>query len=273
MYLPTTGLSRTVFIFYFLSLSLLWSQQTYGESPSWRVYTSTKTVEAVIKHRTARIKKNPKDAVSYFERGNAYFYLRDFDSSIWDFSQVIKLNRKLDIAYFGRGMARARNGEIDAGIADLSIYIKRHPNSSLAYTKRGVRYIWKGDRASAERDFKKAVALDPHNAEAHDDLGVLYAQKRQYKKAIEHFTFCIKNEPSYQKAYHNLAMVYYLVNENKRALIAVNQGLKLHSNNRNSLLLKSTILTALGRHAEAKKFKEDAEFEPEGSWSERTDIQ
>ena len=119
---------------------------------------------------------------------------------------------------------------------------------------------------------KKAVALDAGNAEAHDDLGVVYAQRKKFIQAKLHFESAIRSDRSYQKAYHNLAMVHYINGQNQVALQTVNRALKLEPHSRNSLLLKATILTALGRHAEAKKAKGDADFLPEGNWSERSPV-
>lgn len=229
-------------------------------------------MEAEVARTTDALARAPRDARLYFARGAAHFKLRDFAQAVADFSAAIKLDDRLDDAYFGRGMALARNGDIDAGIADLSVYIKRNPNSSLAHTKRGVRHLWNGELDLAERDLKRAIALDANNAEAHDDLGVILAQREDYARAAEHFRTTIKLEPRYQKAYHNLAFVYYLMDQEPQALKAVDAALAL-GEDRDSLLLKAVILEALGRAREAKAIKEQAEFLPEGNWSERAPIQ
>ena len=67
-------------------------------------------------------------------------------------------------------------------------------------------------------------------------------------------------------------MVYVLTNRSEQALSSVNKSLALDSDSRNSLMLKSEILTALGRDREANIVMEKAEFLPEGNWSERFTI-
>jgi tetratricopeptide (TPR) repeat protein len=220
-----------------------------------------------------RIDADRNDAGLYLKRGEVRFKLHDFDNAIEDFGRAIKLDSRLDDAYFARGMALARDGRIDEGIADLDVYIQRHPESSLAYTKRGVRYIWKRDLNRAEKDLTRAIALDAGNAEAHDDLGVILAQHGDYPAAADHFLTTIALDPSYQKAYHNLAMVYYITDHNQDALATIDKSLKLDPQSRDSLLLKASILEALGRHAEAGKIKEDAEFLAPGNPTERSAIQ
>lgn len=220
-----------------------------------------------------KIKQQPKHAKLYIKRGKIFFDLHEFDKAISDFNTAISLDNTQYQAFFWRGMALARNGQIQAGIKDLTIYIKHNPNDSMAYTKRGVRYIWAGELDKAKQDLLIAIKLDHSNAEAHDDLGVIYAQKKNFEMALKHFNLAIKNEPSYQKAYHNQAMVLTLINSPQQALIAINKSLSFDSDSRNSLILKSEILSALGKNKEAKIIMDKAEFLPEGNWSERLSIQ
>jgi len=201
-------------------------------------------------------------------RGHAQFRMGSFELAIADYDAALADDDRQDEAWFGRGMARGRNGDIEGGIADLGTYIARHPQSSLAHTKRGVRHLWQGDYAHARADLERAVALDPANAEAHDDLGVVYAQARDYPQAAAHFRAAIRHDASYQKAYHNLALALYLLDEDAAALTAVDAGLALDPDNRNSLLLRGEILDALGRPEEARAARSVAELLPEGNWSE-----
>ena len=230
-------------------------------------------IDRLIQRYTRAIAAAPTAAQLYLKRGDAFFLIHEFGKAIEDFTAAIKHDNKLDDAYFGRGMAYGRAGELDRAIADLTVYIERRPTSSLAYTKRGVRYIWKGDLQKAKQDLLRAVALDATNAEAHDDLGVVYAQEKHYAPAIGHFQASIRHDPIYQKAYHNLAIIYYLTERGELALQTVDKALALSPENRNSLLLKSSVLASLGRHQEAKTIKDNAEFLPEGNWTEQFAIQ
>lgn len=238
------------------------------------VYAIELTIEESenkIKEYSERIIKAPSNANLYIARGDMYFLIRDFESAVNDYTKAINIDDELDKAWFGRGMANGRMGYIHKGISDLSVYINRNPNDSVAYTKRGVRYLWVGDKDNAQSDLLKAIKLNINNAEAHDDLGVVYAQKGDYKKAISYFTRTIDIEPSYQKGHHNLAMALYITENDLGALISVDNSLKLKQT-RNSMLLKSKILEAMGRTAEAENIADEAMFMPEGNWSERAPI-
>ena len=229
-------------------------------------------IELELEILSQKIIKQPGNPLNYIKRGQLYFQLHEFDKAIDDFNTALSIDNSLQQAYFERGMALARNGQIEAGIKDLTHFIKYNPNSSLAYTKRGVRYIWSGKLNHAKKDLLHAVKLDKNNSEAHDDLGVIYAQQKDFNNALKHFSLAIQYDPSYQKAYHNLAMGYILTSNPQQALIAINKALLLDNDSRNSLMLKSEILNALGREKEAEATTRKAEFLPEGNWSERFTI-
>lgn len=215
--------------------------------------------------------KNPVNL--YIKRGKIYFKTHQFELASADYTTALKIDNSLYEAYFGRGMSLARQGKISQGIDDLSKYIQHKPNSSIAYTKRGVRYIWLGDLDSAEKDLKHAIQIKPNNSEAHDDLGVLYARKGDYRAAIRQFLQVIKYDPIYQKGYHNLALSYHIIGQYQAALKAINRALNISNNEKNSLLLKAEILMKSNMEQEAKTIIEQAEFLPEGNWSERFSIQ
>jgi len=225
-----------------------------------------------IETLSQQIDKNRTNAKLFLKRGDLYFLTHDFDSAVEDFSMAIKLDKSLDAAWFGRGMAQGRLGYIQEGINDLSVYIKRNPNDSRALTKRGVRYLWKGEKENALQDLKLAIKINPNNAEAHDDLGVVLAQMGDYKQAIKHFSQTILIDNTYQKGYHNLAMALHVTENDIMALDNVNKSLTLNPESRDSLLLKSSILAAMGNLVEAKRIENEAMFLPGPNWHESAPI-
>lgn len=227
---------------------------------------------AALKEYNHLIAAEPNFAGLYTLRGDAYYALNDLHGAAENYTRAIKLDDRQDQAYFGRGMALGRMGLVDEGIADLGVFIQRHPTSSVAYTKRGVRNIWRNNLVEAERDLTRAVQLDPANAEAHDDLGVVHAKNKRIQQAAQHFSTAIRLDPGYQKAYHNLAICYHMTEQNPKALEIVDAGLLLDPDSRETLMLKSMILQALGKTAEARKIEERAEFLPEGNWTERSEV-
>ena len=241
-------------------------------SPFDVTFKDQEELDAHIMDIDKKIANDPNRAALYLQRADAMFLIHDFETAGENYTKALQLQADLVEAFFGRGLALARAGRIKEGITDLDIYITRRPNSSLAYTKRGVRYLWISEYERAKSDLEKAIALDATNAEAHDDLGVVYAQRKDYVTAAAHFATAISLEPSYQKAWHNMAVVGFISGNDIAALGYVNKSLQLAPQARSSMLLKSQILSALGRLEEAAEVKDEADFLPEGNWSENVAI-
>lgn len=70
-----------------------------------------------------------------------------------------------------------------------------------------------------------------------------------------------------------MAMVFYIIGKQQQALSAVEQALALQPRSRGTLLLKAEILNGLGQHQQAREILQEAEFLPEGNWTEQLTIQ
>jgi tetratricopeptide (TPR) repeat protein len=77
---------------------------------------------------------------------------------------IIQLNPKDAIAYHNRGEAYSLKGEVDRAISDFNKAIELTPNYAPAYNSRGRAYTSKGDYVHAVADVTKAGELTPQPA-------------------------------------------------------------------------------------------------------------
>jgi tetratricopeptide (TPR) repeat protein len=91
------------------------------------------------------IKRNPKDAVAYANRGSGYHYKGDYDRAIADLDQVIRLDPKLAVAHDNHGLTLRYKHKYDRAIADYDQAIRLDPKDASAYVGRGDAYSDKGD--------------------------------------------------------------------------------------------------------------------------------
>ena len=87
-------------------------QQTIGD-------IEVQQQEKIIEKSTTEIKRNPKNAEAYCNRGEAYTFIKQHDKAIVDFNKAIELNPRYPRAYEGRADAYFAKNNIDAGNADL----------------------------------------------------------------------------------------------------------------------------------------------------------
>ena len=81
-------------------------------------------IKEAIQLYSDAIKRNPKLAPAYFNRGNAYYDLKQNDQAIKDYTEAIKLNPKDAEAYYNRGNAYRRLRKDDLALKDYNAAIK-----------------------------------------------------------------------------------------------------------------------------------------------------
>ena len=105
------------------------------------------------------IRINPKDAVAYFNRGNAYHSLNKKKRAIEDYDQAIRLNPEYADAYHNRGTTYYDLGQYNRAIEDYDQTIRLNPGDTVAYNNRGNAYKLWGKKAEAIADFEKFITL------------------------------------------------------------------------------------------------------------------
>ncbi|WP_051380380.1 tetratricopeptide repeat protein [Bradyrhizobium sp. WSM1743] len=154
------------------------------------------------------IRRDPKDANAYYNRGNAYAASGDTDRAIADYTATIRLDPAYANAYYNRGNGYSNKGDMDRAIADYTATIRIDPAYANAYYNRGNAYSNKGDRDRAIADYTEAVRLQPSNANAYFNRGNAYGTKGDTDHAIADYTDAIRVDPTYANAYVNRGLAY-----------------------------------------------------------------
>jgi tetratricopeptide (TPR) repeat protein len=86
---------------------------------------------------------------------------KNHDLRIKGCAAIIQVNPKDAIAYHNRGEAYSLKGDVDRAISDYNKAIELNPNYAPAYNSRGRAYTSKGDYVHAVADVTKAGELSP----------------------------------------------------------------------------------------------------------------
>jgi tetratricopeptide (TPR) repeat protein len=76
--------------------------------------------ELIMQDYATVIRINPDFVYAYFNRGNLYFFQKDYRAAIADYNEAVSRNPEFAEAYYNRGLTRLYLGETDKGITDLS---------------------------------------------------------------------------------------------------------------------------------------------------------
>jgi hypothetical protein len=91
----------------------------------------TGDLERAIRDLDQAIRINPRVAVSYSNRGDAYRQLGNLDRAIDDLSEAIRLDPSITPAYVNRGLAYEKKGDIDKARADFNAALSRPPGKFI----------------------------------------------------------------------------------------------------------------------------------------------
>lgn len=171
--------------------------------------------------------------VAYYNQGNAYYKVGDYEGAIDKYNQAIQLKPKDAQAYLNRGNARyevaQHSGDPDrlyrAAIDDFNKSLFLKPKQGEAFLSRGiVRYevaqyskTPESDLSLAVNDFNQALNLSPKVAKAYVKRGIVHYKLAQYKgdlnkgykAAIGDFNKALSLNPQEAEAYLKRGIVRY----------------------------------------------------------------
>lgn len=164
--------------------------------------------DRAIADYTAAIRRDPKNANAYYNRGNAYSEKGDTDRAIADYTETVRLNPTYANAYYNRGNSYSNKGDMDRAIADYTAAIRLNPKNANAYYNRGNAYSRDARTDRAIADYSEAIRLDPGYLNAYFNRGNAHGSKDDTSLAIADYTEVIRLDPTYANAYLNRGLAY-----------------------------------------------------------------
>lgn len=207
--------------------------------------------EGAVKDLNQAIELDPKNALAYNKRGDAYYRLGDYEQAQADSSQAISLNPQDANAYFDRGFALSELGKYKEAIADYTQAIKLNSKDAYAYYGRGLARTQLKDNKGAIGDFNKAIALKPQYTEAYLQRGILRRRLRQRIEAIQDFDTVIKINPSDAKAYYQRALTQSINKQKYAALKDYTDAININPKYIEAYLNRGDVYSDLGDNLEA----------------------
>nr|AUN37584.1 TPR repeat protein [uncultured bacterium] len=164
------------------------------------------------------IRLNPKDPISYYNRGNVRQDKGDIDGAIADMDYALKLNPKFADGYNNRGYAYQIKGNLKKAMSDYDQAIKLDPRNSAAYSNRGGAKLTKNDNGGAIKDFDQSIRFNPNNSNPYHGRGVARRKKRDRKGALSDFQEALRLNPNASGTYFELGVCYFEMNQFADAL-------------------------------------------------------
>jgi tetratricopeptide (TPR) repeat protein len=122
-------------------------------SPAWAHDGLHEQIAAL----TARIRKSPRNAELYLERGELYRLHGERAAALADYAAAARLNPDLAAVDFARGMLFYEAGRLKAAKAALTRFLLRQPGHADALVTRARVLVKLGRRLDAAADFTRAI--------------------------------------------------------------------------------------------------------------------
>jgi tetratricopeptide (TPR) repeat protein len=117
---------------------------------------------------------------------------KEYDKAIRDYDEAIRLDPKYALAFNSRGNAWSNKKEYDKAIRDYDEAIRLDPKYALAYFNRGYAWYEKKEYDKAIRDFDQTLLLDPKYADAPYNKACCYARQERPEPALENLRLSIE---------------------------------------------------------------------------------
>ena len=227
----------------------------------------------------------PDNATALADRGIAYLWMRNHDLGRRDLDAAFALEPRNAIVFRGRGMLAAQQGDAlqsiehysrsldlepgngfaleqragayaasqqyDKALADLDALITADPDYLRPYLLRAKVFMLQGKHDEAAREADAVVAADPGNAAAHATAGFILSSIGRRSEAMEELDRAIELAPNEQ---------IYLARASLRSpsdlagrQSDVDAALKLNPTSLDGLMLRASLQSDGGRHAEAAR--------------------
>ena len=148
-----------------------------------------------IEEYSKKVEKEPNNATNYYNRGNAYYSLKEYEKAINDYNKAIELNPSYALAYNNRGVSLDNLKKYNEAINNYNKAIELDPNYSVSYFNKGLVYRELGKYEEAINNYSSAIKLNSNNSSYYTNRGVCYYYSREFKNAINDFKNAIKLNP------------------------------------------------------------------------------
>ena len=122
------------------------------------------------------------------------------DRAIRDLDEAIRRNPRDADAYFNRGQTYAKRGAYDRAIPDFGQAIRINPKDAEAFNDRCWTRAIIGQLREALADCNKALALQPNFADAFDSLAFTYLKMGNVRRAIMFYDVALRGNPEQASA-------------------------------------------------------------------------
>lgn len=186
--------------------------------------------KGAITQFNASLRWDKENSSAFFQRGYAYYQLRNLSQSLSDFTQVINLDPTSSLAFsslFYRGNIRMSLGDSQGAVRDYNHAIEVDSTDARAFVQRGQAENALGRSGNALKSYSQAIRLDPNLAAAYLNRCLTKSNMNDQPGAISDCTEATGINPNLITAYQNRGLAYHRAGNYRGAISDLNVAIKL----------------------------------------------
>jgi tetratricopeptide (TPR) repeat protein len=186
-----------------------------------------------IEEYTKAITLKSKEAVYFYNRGSAYYSLKNWQYAITDFTKAITLKPKEAVYFYDRGLAYCSLKEWQHAITDFTEAIRLNPQNSGCFNSRGNAFFSLKDWNHAIADYSEAIKLNPKDHVLFSNRAGAYRQLNDFQHTIADYDEAIKLNPQEAMYFNNRGLAYgYGLNDWTHAMADHAEAVRLSPDNK-----------------------------------------
>ena len=177
------------------------------------------------------IKLEPQNITNYFNLGNIYIKLKNYNLALKNFQITIDIDKNFIQGYNNLGNINKELKNTKEAINFFKQAIKIDPNYiNAAYNLANI-YSEIGEYEKAGECYKKILKINPSYIPALNNFGILLKNINMHNDALKCFEKIIDIDPNFLRAYNNIGTILLETGEVNKAIDNYKKALELDSNN------------------------------------------
>ena len=169
------------------------------------------------------------DDYFYFFKGNAFFQLTNFQTTLKYFNKINAVKFNSTDLYYNKGLALGMLNEYSEAIQCFDDVIKLDPSNARAYLAKSATLSQMDRHKEALRWADEAIKLDPEIAVAHSIKASSLAYLGKHEQALQCLDEAIKRDPEIAEAYDLKGLLLKQLGKNKEAKQCFEKAARLRS--------------------------------------------
>lgn len=176
---------------------------------------------------TRLIAEQPRSALAYRSRAQAYRAMNDRTSAIADYDMAIRLTPSNPQYRAERAAELLRQRQFDLAIEDCNLVGQLDPGRADIFGIRGRCHAEQGNSEAALADYHTAIQMDPDNAHVYYiQRAKLLCELGKQADSIEDARAALLIDPEYVPAYEAMAIAHHQLGQFAESAAAYGEGQK-----------------------------------------------